>query len=42
MTRRIDVGSTVTCILERESSSISFEMNGRSCGVAFTHIPDVE
>lgn len=38
----IALGSVVTCILDRERHCISFEVDGKPCGVAFTNIPKVE
>lgn len=38
----IALGSVVTCTLDRERDCISFEINGRQCGVAFVNIPQVE
>lgn len=37
--RGVAVGSVVTCILDREQSSISFQVDGQSFGVAFTSVP---
>lgn len=40
--KTIGVGSVVTCMMNRPTSSISYDFDGQSCGVAFTKIPQGE
>lgn len=38
----MSLGSVVTCILDRDTNSISFQVDGQSFGVAYTAIPQTE